>query len=154
MDKINIRNLNDPTDPVKEIDPTDASTFIRGLTLQPGLYNFGMSVKDVGYVPIIFELEKKMNFSMAMSNLLSVNIYPVPIVDHKFTIDMRATESLKFTYEFRDDTGKLLYTEKFQLKKGQEWKHVVAPKQGIPNGMHINRFIFEDGSVLVLQTIK
>jgi len=60
----------------------------------------------------------------------------------------------KFTYEFRDANGILLYTENFNLKKGQQWKHTVAPKQGVPAGRHINRFVFEDGSVLALQTIK
>jgi hypothetical protein len=48
----------------------------------------------------------------------------------------------------------IMHKEKFSLKKGQQWKHTVAPKEGIPSGNHINRFVFEDGSVLALQTIK
>jgi hypothetical protein len=154
VDKINITNLNDPSDPVIGIDPSDASTFSSGFTLQPGLYNFGFAVKGKGYVPMIFELEKKLTISTAMADFLSVTIYPVPIIDGKFNIDMTASEDLRFTYEFRDGTGKLLYEEKFSLKKGQQWKHSVAPKEGIPSGNHINRFVFADGSVLALQTIK
>jgi len=154
LDKISIHNLNDPTAPVIAIDPNDASTFSSGFTLQPGLYNFGFAVKGKGYIPMIFEVDRKLTVSMALADLLSVTIYPVPIVGDKFNIDMTASDDLKFTYEFRDANGILLYTENFNLKKGQQWKHTVAPKQGVPTGMHINRFIFEDGSTLVLQTIK
>lgn len=67
---------------------------------------------------------------------------------------LNKAENLKFTYEFRDNSGVLLYSENFSLKKGQQWKHTVAPKNGIPSGTYINRFVFEDGSVLALQTIK
>jgi hypothetical protein len=49
---------------------------------------------------------------------------------------------------------KLRYKETFSLKKGQQWKHTVAPKNGVASGTYINRFVFEDGSVLALQTIK
>jgi hypothetical protein len=77
------------------------------------------------------------------------------VVTNKFTIEMEAAENLKFTYEFRDNNGVLLYTETFSLKKkGQQWKHAVAPKNGILSDTYINRFVFEDGSVLALQTIK
>jgi hypothetical protein len=76
------------------------------------------------------------------------------VVTNKFTIEMEAAENLKFTYEFRDNNGVLLYKETFSLKKGQQWKHTVAPKNGVASGTYINRFVFEDGSVLVLQTIK
>mgnify|MGYP003649010505 CR=1 FL=1 len=154
LDKISIHSLNDPTAPVIAIDPNDAQTFSNGFTLQPGLYNFGFAIKGIGYVPMVLEVDKKLTVSMALADLLSVTIYPVPIVGDKFNIDMTASDDLKFTYEFRDDTGKLLHEEKFSLKKGQQWKHTVDPKQGVPAGMHINRFVFEDGSTLVLQTIK
>ena len=154
INKITILNLNDVTNPVIEIDPADASTFSDGLNLRPGLYNFGFVVKDIGYVPMIFELDKKLTVNMAMSNLLSVNIYPVPIVDNKFTIDMTASDALNFTYEFRGSNGTLLYSEKFSLKKGQQWKHMVKPRLGVPNGNHFNRFVFQDGSTLSFQTIK
>jgi hypothetical protein len=76
------------------------------------------------------------------------------VVTNKFTIEMEAAENLKFTYEFRDNNGVLLYKETFSLKKGQQWKHTVAPKNGVASGTYINRFVFEDGSVLALQTIK
>lgn len=154
VDKIAIRNLNDPNQPPIIIDPDEPTTFTGGFTLVPGLYNFGFALKGTGYVPIILEVEKKFSISMAMADFLSVNIYPVPITDNKFNIDMTASEELKFTYEFRDGTGKLLYEEKFSLKKGQQWKHTVTPKEGIPSGNHINRFVFADGSILALQTIK
>ena len=95
-----------------------------------------------------------MNVSMAMADLLGVNIYPVPIVGNAFTIDMTASDALNFTYEFRNGNGTLLYTQKFKLKKNQQWTHEVKPSQGVPNGNHINRFVFADGSVLSLQTIK
>jgi hypothetical protein len=39
------------------------------------------------------------------------------VVTNKFTIEMEAAENLKFTYEFRDNNGVLLYTETFSLKK-------------------------------------
>lgn len=154
VDNIAIRNLNNPNQPPIVIDPDQPSTFTGGFTLASGLYNFGFAVKGLGYTPIILEVEKKFSVSMAMADFLSVNIYPVPITDDKFNIDMTASEHLKFTYEFRDGGGNLLYNQKFSLKKGQQWKHTVAPKGGVPSGNHINRFVFDDGSVLSLQTIK
>jgi hypothetical protein len=154
IDKCDIRDLNNADLPTIEIDPADPQALINGFTLTPGLYNFGFAVKDYGYVPVIFEIEEKLNVVTSLSDFLSVNIYPVPITDNSFTIDMTASETLNFTYELRDGNGLLLHKEGFRLKKNQQWSHVVKPKNGVPNGNHINRFIFSDGSVLSLQTIK
>lgn len=149
-----ISNLNAPLVTPLTIDPNDPSTFNRGLSLQAGLYCFGFAIKGLGYVPFILEVETPLNVTMAMADMLSVNIYPVPITSNSFTIDMTASEALSFTYEFRNSSGTLLYKQKFNLKKNQQWTHVVKPTQGVPNGKHINRFVFTDGSVLSLQTIK
>lgn len=154
IDMCIITDLNNTDNAVISINRDDAQTFTNGFSLAPGLYNFGFAIKDFGYVPVIFEIEEKLSVSMAQSDFLSVILFPVPIEDNKFNIEMTAQESLNFNYEFRDSNGQLLYEQKFSLKKGQQWKHTVAPKLGIPTGTHINRFVFEDGSVLSLQTIK
>ena len=154
IDKCVIRSLSKPSNPIIEIDPANPLSFTNGFTLEAGLYNFGFAIKDVGYEPIIFEVEKKLVVSTALSDFLSVSIYPVPILNNKFTLEMEAAENLQFTNEFRDSGGTLLYSNSFGLRKGQQWKHDVMPRNGIPSGTYINRFVFTDGSVLALQTIK
>ena len=148
-----IRNLNhQASDPIQFFPFTAENG--GGFTLEAGLYNFAFIMKDGTYKPVVVEVDRQVNVTLMLADLLDVNIYPVPITDNTFTVEMVANDDLRFNYQLLDDSGMQLYGESFSLKKDQEWKHAVIVESGIPDGILINRFEFSDGSVKTIQTIK
>ena len=66
---------------------------------------------------------------------------------------MKAHATLKFDYELRDFTGALVTTKNFTIHKDHE-KIQRMNEKNIPEGFLVHRFIFEDGSVKTIQTMK
>ena len=94
------------------------------------------------------------------------SVYPSPATE---TLNVRSEAKLQ-TIELIDALGKKVLTVRpnsnrsqldiamlpsgIYLLRATDGQRLYTPKQGVPAGMHINRFVFEDGSTLVLQTIK
>ncbi|PIX33269.1 MAG: hypothetical protein COZ21_06695 [Bacteroidetes bacterium CG_4_10_14_3_um_filter_31_20] len=123
-------------------------------TLEPGLYSLGLVLSDGTYVPIYKAFKKEISFSRNYSEFLNATISPVPINGEEFNLHIEANATLKFDYVLFDFNGNELYRKNFVIHQYQLRDYTVKPKVNMPSGMLLNKFIFEDGSQLNIQTIK
>ena len=124
------------------------------IVLDKGLYTIGYLFKDKTYIPLIEEVKNSFVNQYELSNLLDVTIYPVPVQGDRFNLKMHASAKLKFDYILYDFNGNVLYRKHFVLQKGHDRDFTVRVNGGIPNGILINKFVFEDNSELTIQTTK
>ena len=124
------------------------------ITLNPSLYSIGISLKNGQYIPLVKELKKPLVNAYELANLLDVVIFPVPIPGEQFEINFQAHAKLKFDYVLTDFNGNELFRKNFVIQEGQDRNHTIKPKKTMPSGFLVNLFIFEDGSVKSVQTIK
>ena len=156
VDQLIITDLNNSSNPPITINPLelfDSENVGLNITLQPSLYSFGFMFKAEGYYSKIIEIKEKTNFTVSQADMLDVVIFPSPLYDNDFGIRTAAFATLKFRYELWDFTGELLYSDEFIEKKDHVTKRTIKVKN-IPEGIMLHRFIFEDGSVKTMQTIR
>ena len=123
------------------------------VTLTPGLYSFGFMFKESGYWAATKEIQTKVDFGLSQADMIEINTFPTPMTGDKYTIEMKAFATLKFNYELRSFTGDLLVSKNFVIHKDHE-KSAKMNEKNIPEGFLVHRFIFEDGSVKTIQTLK
>ena len=124
------------------------------LSFEPGLYSFGLILADGSYLPVYKEFNEITSFYEEQANFLDVIISPVPIQNNEFNLHLEPYATLNFDYILYDFSGNELYRNHFDLRKDNIEDFKVCPKYFIPSGMLLNKFIFEDGSQLNIQTIK
>ena len=125
------------------------------LALSKGLYSIGIQFKNGAYTTLL--TDKKNNDEQSTSDLssfLSVNIFPVPILENEFSIAFSATKDLEFVYKLYDFNMTLLYKVPIQIRSGEVSTIIVSPENQIPDGMLINSFEFVDGSQSSVVTVK
>ncbi|MEX1001025.1 MAG: hypothetical protein WDZ35_02835 [Crocinitomicaceae bacterium] len=124
------------------------------ITIDEGLYMIGVQFKDASYLTLWFDSVKSRVWNIPYSELLEANIFPVPIQDDEFTLSMTAKAKLKFDYVLYDLNGEELFRRNFVIPKDHSREQIIKIHNGIPSGQLVNKFYFEDGSVLEFQTIK
>lgn len=124
------------------------------LSFQRGLYNVGIQFTDNSYSSVFFERDEIISSNLTQEDFLNVSIFPVPIVDNSFNMNLMATAKLNFTYQLYDSNGNLLFEKDYLIEKDREANDEIVVEGGIPNGVLVNKFIFTDGSELNIQTIK
>lgn len=126
------------------------------LDFNKGLYWISIQFKNSGVKTIFFEVEDDFVDSYDLSSFLSVNIYPVPIQGDEFEMNLQSAATLKFDYFLIDMQGNELFQRKFVIHQGHNRTHniKVNGSTGIPSGQLVNKFVFEDGSVKTVMTIK
>ncbi len=124
------------------------------VSLQKGLYLMNVAYVGGDISQHIVEVVKPVTSTMAYSNYLGVTIYPNPIPENSFKMQLTPTANLKVKYELYDNQGTLRYQTTYYLNKDVVSTPTVNLRGTIPAGIMINRFIFEDGSVKTIQTIK
>ena len=72
----------------------------------------------------------------------------------EFIMNIQSGATLDFTFEMFDFQGELLHSTKYSVKQGHNEDHKVISQKPIPRGLLLNRFTFEDGSVLSITTTK
>jgi hypothetical protein len=159
VDLVIITDLNDNTKPPVYINVSELYNINNGAftsfntTLTPGLYSFGFMYKEEGYWSAIKEVQTKMDFGLTQADMVEITVFPSPMVGNKYDVKVKAFASVKFSYELRDFTGNLVLTKNFVVHKGHE-KIKKITNNNIPEGTLLHRFIFEDGSVKIIQSIK
>ena len=166
VDLLIISDLNDPSVEPITIDVSSLYNTNSGngditngefngfnVSLSPGLYSFGFMFKEKGYWAAIKEVPVATNLSVTQADMVDVAVYPTPIVDDKFDVTVEAYATVKFDYELRDFTGELLENCNFVVHKDHKVTKKINGKN-IPQGNLVHRFVFEDGSVKTIQTIK
>lgn len=120
----------------------------------PGLYTIGVRMKGGKYIPIVKEVLQMVTNKMDQSTVLDVKIYPSPITDDRFDITLKADAKVRVDYYLIDFYGNELHKRTFALQNDLEVTHKIKPTKAMPNGILMHRFVFEDGSVKVMQTLR
>jgi hypothetical protein len=124
------------------------------ITLEPGLYTFGVRFSDGTYLPVIKEVEKTLVSVIELSDFLDVTVFPVPIIDDEFTLQMAAEAKLKFDFILTDFNGEEKFRKNFVLQKGHSRNHKIKVNKGLSEGFYFCTFHFEDGSMKTIQILK
>jgi hypothetical protein len=123
-------------------------------TLEKGLYEIDLMLKGGVSIPLIYEVQEKTTQSYALSNYLSINIFPVPInKDGSYSVNFDAKATLKFDYIVYDEFGKKQFERKFVMHQGHE-RTVKIRDNKLPSGILFHKFVFEDNSEINITTIK
>lgn len=123
-------------------------------TLEKGLYEINYLLNDGLNFPLIFEVLEKTTQSYALSNYLSINIFPVPInKDGSYSVNFDAKATLKFDYIVYDEFGKKQFERKFVMHQGHE-RTVKIRDNKLPSGILFHKFVFEDNSEINITTLK
>ncbi|MCK4663706.1 MAG: hypothetical protein KAT68_12620 [Bacteroidales bacterium] len=122
--------------------------------LDAGLYNITFRFNNNSFFNIIADIKEPIINNCELSNFLEPTIFPVPIDGDNFSIKLKATASLIFTYELFDSNGNRIFDEKLSIKKDYDEIFQIQPAGGIPSGILINRFEFKDGSYISITTQK
>ncbi len=143
-----------PTDSI--IQP-DSSVSFDNLSLSSGLYRMNIIVDSFSVFPFFFEANQPQNTnSQSLSTFLNVTVFPVPVTNNEFSVQMIGAKRLKYKYTLSDITGQVLLQEPFTIDENEEiiFSTQIDPNLYLPYNMLVNTFTFEDGSTLVIQTIR
>ena len=91
---------------------------------------------------------------MNQANFVNYTAYPVPITTDQFNLTVQATQRVSFTFEIKNASGELLFSDNYEIEKGNTLEKSIEPATGIPVGQLFNKLIFKDGSEISFQTIK
>lgn len=121
---------------------------VPSFTLTEGVYIYHFFFNNGWYVPRYVEITKPRTTTVALSSLLEVNCFPVPVTDNEFQVTLSADAKLKFDHVLFDGSGNELYRKNHVIQKDHSITHTVKPKGNLvlPEGLLVNQFIFEDGS--------
>ncbi len=126
------------------------------MTVPAGLYVYEVGFKNGDFRRVIVEAQNTFTSVTTMADLVSEVIFPVPIVNDQFSINVETPFDATFTYELWDNKGNKLYTQNMRVatNTGNPTAISVNPNMVLPVGTLINKFIFPDGSVTTIQTTK
>jgi hypothetical protein len=119
-----------------------------------GFYIIGYQGIDLSYHAYYFENKEATTFNLNQANFVNYTAYPVPITTDQFNLTVQATQRVSFTFEIKNASGELLFSDNYEIEKGNTLEKSIEPATGIPVGQLFNKLIFKDGSEISFQTIK
>ena len=119
-----------------------------------GFYIIGYQGVDLSYHAYYFENKEATTFNLNQSNFVNYTAYPVPITSDQFNLTVQATQRVSFTFEVKNALGELLFSDNYEIEKGNTLEKNIVPVTGIPVGQLFNKLIFKDGSEISFQTLK
>lgn len=124
------------------------------LNLDKGLYSAMLTTQKGGQVFRLIEVHEAIDLLASYAEFTDVNIYPVPIQNDWFSIDLMSSISSTIEYEIYDVSGFLLHSQRIVLGKNGLVTLRIAPSNPLPNGLHSHVFRFPDGSQKSITTSK
>ncbi len=105
---------------------------------------------------MFFEVTEKSTYTRPIKEMVSQVIFAVPIVNNDFKINIETQIDASIDYELWDNNGNKLWSQKFEVSKttGEPITIPVNPDITLPSGVLINKFIYSDGSVSIINTVK
>jgi hypothetical protein len=119
-----------------------------------GFYIIGYQGVDLSYHAYYYENKEATTFNLNQANFVNYTAYPVPITTDQFNLTVQATQRVSFTFEIKNASGELLFSDNYEIEKGNTLEKSIEPSTGIPVGQLFNKLIFKDGSEISFQTIK
>lgn len=124
------------------------------ISMDEGLYLYELHYDDGSVRTTFFENEEAIDYIWTQEEMVTVTIFPVPIIEDSFEMTLEAIESVSFTYTLLTFDGEVLFTEDYILPAGASETFLITPEIGIPAGELVNNFNFNDGSSKSIITIK
>jgi hypothetical protein len=121
-----------------------------------GLYNLSLTISNQTInIPLLVDFSENLVHQSTTSRCdrLDVTIFPVPIVNKKFTTQLELDERATFKYSVLDEMGSVHFSQGVTLGENQVHEiPVEAPH--LPNGLIFHTFEIEGECVRTITTIK
>lgn len=147
------------TEPVslslESIIDSEGNLISQNYTLAKGLYNLVLMDANQDAVKFIFELEHNAQLIINKSDLAVISIYPNPFDANQQTITSKIESSVnsRYTYTVVDLNNNEFYRSSGFVRSG-DLHEIKLRTQNLPSGQLFHKFVFDDGSVKILQTLK
>lgn len=119
---------------------------VRRTVLAPGLYDITVITNDGLHIKRFIALDQSLVLRADFASFTSVNIYPVPVTDRRFAIDIDLGLPTSINLTVVNNMGHHFYSKVLDYDLPGEHKHVVSMTSQWPNGIYHAIFQFPDGS--------
>ena len=123
-------------------------------TIGAGLNHVVVQYKNGDYKRGYFVSPKDRKIGLTQSDFVTATAFPVPITGNDFTLELKATAHVTFTYVLSDVNGNPLFRKSYELQQGADLRDAISVPRGIPAGVLFNQLQFSDGSQISFQTVK
>ncbi len=126
------------------------------LTVPAGLYFVDIAFSNGKFRRLFIDSKDTKTFTSQIKDLVDVKVFPVPIIGDKYTLDLQSTLATTFIYELWDGKGIKILTRNLEaINTGATSIQIpISSDIPIPSGNLIHKFIFTDGSIKTINTIK
>jgi hypothetical protein len=103
----------------------------------------------------MFELENDTQHTLNESDMVNVNIFPNPFDSStgQVSTTIESLINCRYNYTIVDANNQLYHQQHGQLKANDKTELIIKA-QILPSGQLFHKFVFSDGSVKILQTLK
>lgn len=124
------------------------------MNFEKGLYSVALKRSGFPLMYGIFEVRDQFTSALPHKDFFDAIIYPNPIVEDHFFVDVLTTARLWVKYEIFDSNGNQVYEYTIQLPKDHSATHRIETDNPLPQGFLYHKFTFADGSYETISTIK
>jgi hypothetical protein len=124
-------------------------------TLYKGLYNIVFFDEEYSTVRYLFELDEDVEHNIQKADFVDITIFPNPFDANNNQITTRLESSIntRYTYTIVDANNTPYHQSQGLLRQNDELE-VIIRTQNLPAGQLFHKFVFDDGSFTILQTLK
>jgi hypothetical protein len=115
--------------------------------LDAGLYEFVIILDDGRLMSIFQEVKESLILTADFSSFTNIIIYPVPVEDKYFAVDLELATPMNITMHVINNMGVNYYTKELEFELAGKNKHVVQMNEQWPAGLYHAHFQFPDGSM-------
>ncbi len=119
---------------------------VKRTVLAPGLYDFTVVTNDGLHLKRFVAFDQHVVLRADFASFTTANIYPVPVTDRRFAIDIDLGLPTSINLTVVNNMGHQYYSKVLNYDLPGEHKHVVTMSTQWPNGIYHAIFQFPDGS--------
>lgn len=158
LDIIDISDINNPVQVVSlgkdEFLDENGEFTIPNFTIDKGTHWVSGSYSDGRKINFFMHTNKKTLNTLNEAIFVNFAIAPVPIQGDHYTLIGNSSISTSAIYEVYNNAGEVIYKAELKLSPNETLKVPIQITPTIPTGNVIHRFVFEDGSIKTINTIK
>ncbi|MGF1565762.1 MAG: hypothetical protein ACFCUH_10385 [Flavobacteriales bacterium] len=134
----------------------DVNNMFKGFshTFERGIYSLMMITQQGQPVFRMLDVRGNMTISGTYADFIDVNVFPVPITGNTYQISLLSPLQTRVNYILADANGTVLHRQLLSLEGGEQGTFRMAPRSGVPSGVHVHRFEFADGSYTTVTSTK
>lgn len=114
--------------------------------LTPGLYEFVVVLNNGQIMRHFEDFDQPQIINADFADFITVNIYPVPVKDREFAIDLELMAPGQVDITIVNNMGEPYYAKQLNIEAAGRHKHVVRMDPEWPNGIYHAIFQYGDGS--------